>query len=158
VVHGLWPQYQRGFPSFCQVPAPRLNRGIVNSMLDLMPSQRLVFHQWDRHGTCTGLTQQGYFDNIRKARAVIKIPQQYLDVSTALTVTPVEVRDAFIKANAGLDASGIAIDCGGKWLGEVRICLTKDYSFRDCPEVVRRTCRRDKLLMPPVRGASADAR
>src|SRR5208337_2815550 len=26
VVHGLWPQYEKGFPEFCQVPAPRLDR------------------------------------------------------------------------------------------------------------------------------------
>jgi len=45
VVHGLWPQYENGFPEFCQVPAPRLNRDLVASMLDLMPSPRLVFHE-----------------------------------------------------------------------------------------------------------------
>ncbi len=55
VVHGLWPQYERGFPSYCQVPAPRLNHAIVGRMLDLMPSARLIFHEWDRHGTCTGV-------------------------------------------------------------------------------------------------------
>ena len=26
VVHGLWPQYESGFPEFCQQPAPRLDR------------------------------------------------------------------------------------------------------------------------------------
>src|SRR5512146_2744620 len=52
VVHGLWPQYERGFPSNCQVPAPRLNRAIVGANLDLMPSPRLIFHEWDAHGTC----------------------------------------------------------------------------------------------------------
>jgi ribonuclease T2 len=34
----------------------------------------------------------------------------------------------------------------------VRVCLTKDFRFRDCAEVDRRACRRDKLVMPPVRG------
>ena len=29
VVHGLWPQYEKGFPEFCQNPAPRLDRNIV---------------------------------------------------------------------------------------------------------------------------------
>src|SRR6476659_3186155 len=33
VVHGLWPQYENGFPEFCRRPAPRLNRNIVSSML-----------------------------------------------------------------------------------------------------------------------------
>src|SRR5579862_3487496 len=34
VVHGLWPQYERGFPKSCQVPPPRLPREIASSMLD----------------------------------------------------------------------------------------------------------------------------
>jgi ribonuclease T2 len=33
VVHGLWPQYERGFPESCQVPPPRLERNITTSML-----------------------------------------------------------------------------------------------------------------------------
>src|SRR3954468_209283 len=55
VVHGLWPQYERGFPEFCQQPSPRLNRDIVSSMLDLMPAPGLIFNEWDKHGTCSGL-------------------------------------------------------------------------------------------------------
>ena len=41
VVHGLWPQYEKGFPEFCRQPAPRLDRSIVSGMLDLMPSARV---------------------------------------------------------------------------------------------------------------------
>ena len=152
VVHGMWPQYERGFPEFCQVPSPRLNRNIVSSMLDLMPSPRLVFHEWDRHGTCSGLSAGAFFDNVRKARAVVKIPPQYMDLRSPLTVTPDEVEDAFVKANPGLTRDGIAVTCGGRRLDEVRICLSPDLQFRDCGETNRRSCRRDRLVMPPVRG------
>jgi len=152
VVHGLWPQYERGFPQFCQVPAPRLNRNIVSEMLDLMPAPALIFHEWDRHGTCSGLSANEYFQTIRKARGLVKIPSQYLDLAAALTVTPQEVEAAFIAANPALKPEGISISCGSRRLDEVRICLTRDLQFRGCEEVVRRTCRRDKLLMPPVRG------
>src|SRR2546421_11466503 len=86
VVHGLWPQYDNGFPEFCQNPAPRLNRNIVSSMLDLMPAPRLVFQQWDKHGTCSGLTANGYFELIRKARAVVKIPPEFMSPKETLTV------------------------------------------------------------------------
>jgi ribonuclease T2 len=37
-------------------------------------------------------------------------------------------------------------------LTDIRICLSKDLQFRDCPEVVKRACRRDQIVMPPVRG------
>src|SRR5271170_1266683 len=104
VVHGLWPQYDKGFPEYCQVPAPRLYRGIVSSMLDLMPAPHLIFNEWDRHGTCSGLTPTAYFDTVRKARAVVKIPPDYVDLKAPLNVTPGAVEDAFIKANPGLTA------------------------------------------------------
>jgi len=81
VVHGLWPQYERGFPRECQVPAPRLSRNIVNTMLDIMPSPRLVFNQWDRHGTCSGLDGQKYFDTVRKARESVQIPTKFQDIT-----------------------------------------------------------------------------
>ena len=156
VVHGLWPQYEKGFPSYCQVPAPRLNRGIVSTMLDLMPSPRLVFHEWDRHGTCSGLSAHAYFETVRKARSVVKIPEQYLEVATTLTVSPDEVRDAFIAANGGLGQGGLAVTCSSKYLSEVRICLDrKDFTFRDCPEIAKRACRRDKVVMPPARGGAS---
>ncbi len=152
VVHGMWPQYEKGFPEFCQVPSPRLPRNIVSSMLDLMPSPRLVFHEWDRHGTCSGLSSGAFFDTVRKARAVVKIPPQFIDLRSPLTVTPDEVEDAFVKANPGLTRDGIAVTCGGRRLDEVRICLSRDLKFRDCPETNGRSCRRDRLVMPPVRG------
>jgi ribonuclease T2 len=160
VVHGLWPQYERGFPEFCQVPAPRLNRNIVSLMLDLMPAPRLIFHEWDRHGTCSGLNPRAYFDTVRKARAQVKIPEAYIELTKPVTVTPDEVEEAFVEANPGLTRDAIAVTCDSRRLQEVRICLSKELSFRACEETNRRACRRDKLIMPPVRvrsGAAAGA-
>ncbi|MEA2991802.1 MAG: ribonuclease [Alphaproteobacteria bacterium] len=155
VVHGLWPQYEKGFPEFCQVPAPRLDRGIVSSMLDLMPSPRLIFQEWDRHGTCAGLAARAYFDTVRKARAVVKIPPDYLEPASAREVSAEEVEQAFIKANPGLPRGAISIACDSKRMSEVRICLSKDFHFRECSEVKRRTCQRPQLVMPAVRGGAA---
>ncbi len=152
VVHGLWPQYEQGFPAFCQVPAPRLDRNIVGSMLDLMPSPRLIFHEWDRHGTCSGLSANAYFETVRKARAVIKIPADYLELDKPIMVTPDEVATAFVKANPGLPRGSIAVACDSKRMSEVRVCLKKDFSFHDCAEVTRRACKRDRIAMPAVRG------
>src|SRR5215475_6328181 len=140
VVHGLWPQYENGFPEFCQQPAPRLSRNIVSSMLDLMPAPQLIFREWVRHGTCSGLPARAYFDNVRRARASVKIPEQYLALQDPLTVTPAEVEDAFISANAGLTRAAVAVACDSKRLNEVRICMSRDLKFQDCPDVAQRSC------------------
>ena len=152
VVHGLWPQYDKGFPSYCRVPAPRLNRGIVSTMLDLMPSRRLVYHEWDRHGTCSGLSAGAYFETVRKARSVVKIPEEYLDPDKPAMVSPGDVASAFVKSNPGLSHDDLAVTCDSKRLSEVRICIGKDFSFRACPETARSACRRDKVVMPAIRG------
>lgn len=152
VVHGLWPQYERGFPSYCQVPAPRLDRAVVGGALDMMPSPRLVFHEWDRHGTCSGLSPNAYFEAMRKARAVVKIPPGFIELDKPITVKPAEVADAFVDANPGLSRAGLAVTCDSKRLSEVRLCLNRDFSFRDCPDVARRACKRDSVAMPAMRG------
>ena len=152
VVHGLWPQYERGFPDYCQRPSPRLDRNIMTSMLDVMPAPGLIFHEWDTHGTCSGLGARAYFDTIRKARAAIKIPEEFLQLSEPKTIAPDEIENAFIKVNPGLSNADMAVTCNRTRLSEVRICLSKDLQFRACEEVERRGCRRDQVTMPPMRG------
>ena len=152
VVHGLWPQYERGFPSDCQMPAPRLARAIVDDMLDIMPSPRLVFHEWDRHGTCSGLSPKAYFGLVRAAWAAVKIPPDYAQVDQPISVTPGQVAGAFLKANPQLERGAINVSCDGRRLTEVRICMTKELNFRSCPEMTRYSCRRDRVVMPAVRG------
>jgi ribonuclease T2 len=152
VVHGLWPQYERGFPEYCAHPSPRLNRGIVSSMLDLMPAPHLIFNEWDKHGTCSGLAPRAYFDTVRKARAAVKIPPDYIDLQAPLSVTPAAVADAFVKVNPGLTPAAMAIECDKTRLTEVRLCLSKDLQFHDCAEIAQRSCRREQLVMPPLRG------
>jgi ribonuclease T2 len=152
VVHGLWPQYEHGFPEYCQRPSPRLERNIMTSMLDLMPAPGLIYNEWDKHGTCSGLGERAYFEAVRKARAAVKIPEEYLQLSDAKTVAPSEIEDAFIKVNPGLSTSAIAVTCNRTRLSEVRICMSKDLQFRSCEEIDRRACRRDQVVMPPTRG------
>jgi ribonuclease T2 len=151
VVHGLWPQYNKGFPESCQLPPPRLDRRIVDSMLDLMPAPALIYHEWNMHGTCSGLGPRDYFDTVRMARAAVAIPPEYDHPQAPLAVTPQEVTDGFLKANPAVPPGGIALDCDRTRLREVRICFSRDLQFHDCTGS-RSACRADRLVMPPVRG------
>lgn len=153
VVHGLWPQFTRGFPEYCQVPAPELERRTVNSMLDIMPAPGLVRQQWAKHGTCSDARSPGaYFERVRQARAKVRIPTEFENITEHRTVSPDEVEDAFVRANPGLTREMIAVQCDDRRLREVRICIGRDMNFTACQEIDRRACRRDRLVMPPTRG------
>lgn len=154
VVHGLWPQYERGFPESCQRPAPYISNALISSVLDIMPSKRLVIHEWKKHGTCSGLDAQGYFNTLRAARDKVVVPAEFSRLDDYRMVSPVDLEAAFRAANPGLQPNMISVDCDKHRLREVRICLSRDLSFRTCPEVDRRSCSLPRMVMPPVRGGN----
>ncbi len=151
VVHGLWPQNDQGYPEFCGADKnERVPDNLGRSMFDIMPSMGLIGHQWRKHGSCSGLTQKQYFDKTRDAYDRIKIPADLStgDQSKRLSADAIEA--AFVDANPGMTKSGIAISCEGPRLEEVRICLSKTLSFRDCPEVDRQGCRSNAAEIIPI--------
>lgn len=156
VLHGLWPQYERkGWPEYCQssgrtwVPDETISR-----MMDIMPSRRLVIQEYKKHGICSGLDPRQYYDAARQAYRSIHIPDEFQDLSRPLTVSPEDVRKAFLAANQQLPPDSIQIACSRNLLREVRICLTKDLAPRPCSrnEQNRRLCNESTVTMPPVRG------
>jgi ribonuclease T2 len=151
IVHGLWPQYEHGYPSDCPTNDPDVPNEIVRGLYDIMPSAGLIRHEWRRHGTCTGLSRKDYFATLRAARERVEIPPRFRRLDDYLTITPGEVEKAFIASNPSIRSDGIATDCNKHYLSEVRICMTKALDFRSCPEVDRDACRLPKPVMPPVR-------
>jgi ribonuclease T2 len=153
VVHGLWPQYDRGYPADCSYNPPRIPDRTLNGMLDVMPSRRLVIYEWRKHGTCSGLSPDEYFALVRKAFEKVKIPPRFAQSTNWQTVSPPEVENAFKVANPNLEDDMIAVTCDRRNLREVRICMSKDLEFRACPQVDRQqACRNPRVALPPVRG------
>lgn len=151
VVHGLWPQYERGWPEFCRTTDSQPSETTVRDMLDIMPSPNLVRHEWQKHGTCAGLSVDGYFELVRKAREAVRIPPAFQSIDKYVSVAPGGIETAFRTANPGLAADAIAVSCDRQRLREVRICMDKSLKFRGCKEIDRRSCRLDKVVLPPVR-------
>ena len=139
IVHGLWPQNERGYPQDCG--GDRLpGREDIRSMIDLTPSPGLLRYEWDKHGSCSGLSPGDYYAVLRAAHQKVVIPAQF-NGARAFALAPQEVEMAFARANPGLSAPAMATVCEDGLLTEVRICFTKSLEFRSCPEVDRRSCR-----------------
>ncbi len=162
VLHGLWPQYERrGWPEMCRTQErPWVPREIIDGMLDIMPSPKLVIQEYKKHGTCSGLSPRDYYDSARRVYRSIRIPERFADLSQPLTVSPEEVRQAFVDANPKLSADMIQVGCSRNLLRDVRICFTKDFAPRSCSqgEQNRNLCRSSSVTMPPVRGGGTGPR
>lgn len=152
VVHGLWPQFERGFPADCAAMEREVDEKTLRSLYDIMPSAGLIRHQWRKHGSCSGLSQSDYFQVLRQAREKVVVPQEFRRLEDYRTLPPDDAEKAFLKVNQDMSATGVAVTCDRRYLREVRICMTKELAFRACPEVDRRACRSDSVVMPPMRG------
>jgi ribonuclease T2 len=151
VTHGLWPQYQHGYPADCD-PSRAVSRIALDQTRGVYPSQGLARYEWRKHGTCTGLSPEAYFAAVKAARDSIVIPEALRAPREARTIAPADLQRAFVAANPGLRAGAIAIGCRGGELEEVRLCLSKDLRrFVDCPEVARAACRAGVIAAAPVR-------
>lgn len=154
VVHGLWPQYKRGWPQECRTAErPWVPQELIDKMLDIMPSQKLVIHEYKKHGTCSGLSPDAYYDLVRKLYGKIKIPARFQAPQDTISVTADEVEAEFLKANPDLKPDMIAIACRDRRLSELRICFSRDEKLTPCGdnEDQRKLCSTDKVVMPPVR-------
>lgn len=150
IVHGLWPQRERGYADNCATQEREVPRERMRGLYDIMPSAGLIRHEWRRHGSCSGLSQAEYFATLRRAREAVTVPAQFRQVGARRNVAPREVERAFATSNAGLATGAIAVACEDGLLAEVRICLTKELAFRPCPEIDRRGCKASQVAMPPV--------
>ena len=157
ILHGLWPQYDRGYPEFCRTQRrPFVPQSLIDSMLDIMPSPRLVIHEYRTHGTCSGLDADGYYALSRKLFASIRIPERYVNPFETQFVSPTTLKREFAAVNSGLTPDMIAVNCvrgPGNRLREVRICFAKDGRPTPCGanENQDRLCRANEMTVPPVR-------
>jgi len=156
VLHGLWPQYERGFPEYCRTrERPFVPRRTIDGMLDIMPSPRLVIHEYRKHGTCSGLDPEGYYALSRRLYDKIRIPQRFHRPAAPFFISPQQTVDEFMRANPELKTEMLAVECrgSGNRLREVRVCFSREGEFRACGTNERRgLCRANRMYVPPVRG------
>jgi ribonuclease T2 len=155
VVHGLWPQYQNGWPQSCETTESWVSQDEIDLMMPIMPSKKLIIHEWKKHGSCAGVSQSDYFRATRLLFEKVKIPARYLSPTADVITTPEQLVTDFVKTNKGLTADMLSVQCGNSRdrarLSELRVCLDKRGNFSACGGNEARSCRSKQLVMPQVR-------
>ncbi|MES2900014.1 MAG: ribonuclease T2 [Pseudomonadota bacterium] len=155
VLHGLWPQFENGYPENCS--GARLPHDAVRRYAPLFPSPKLVGHEWRRHGTCSGLDPDSYFALSDKFRNQLQIPAALRQPEAPVRLTPRQFVHAFKNANPGMADGSVLPFCagGGRFLRELHACFAKDGRSRACSESSLRrshnSCRDETFLIQNVR-------
>lgn len=151
VLHGLWPQHETGWPSDCATSHRNPSRRETAAMADIMGSAGLAWHQWKKHGRCSGLDPAEYFALSREAYARIARPQVLRALERTVTLPARVVEQAFLEANPALTSDGITVTCKANRIAEARICLTRGLSPRPCGADILNDCRAERAILDPVR-------
>ena len=151
VLHGLWPQHEKGWPEYCRSSVRDPSRAMSATMADIMGSGGLAWYQWKKHGRCAGLEARDYFDLSRAAYESIARPDILRRITEPMSLPPKVIEDAFLEASPGLKASQIAVKCRDGAIREVRICLTKGLVPRHCTPQVARECSAPSASFVPMR-------
>ncbi len=154
VLHGLWPQYERGYPQDCPSDEPRtVADDLMERMLAISPSEKLVQHEWVKHGTCSGLSQRDYVAKAEKAFGNVVVPPAFAKLAQAVTTTPDDVRASFVASTPQWPENSVAATCRRNELAEVWVCLDKQLSPRACSkDVSNKHCGDRRVRMRAMRG------
>ena len=120
-------------------------------MADIMGTSGLAWHQWRKHGVCSGLSSDDYYALSRQAYGKITRPEVFCELARQVTLPASLVEDAFIAENPDLEADQITITCKSGYIQEARICLTRDLEFRDCGRDVVSDCTMTNAQFDPMR-------
>jgi len=148
ILHGLWPQFESGYPQFCQTAKRAPSRAMTRDMSDIMGTAGLAWHQWKKHGTCSGLDAPNYYNLSRAAYAAVERPELLRELDRTVRIAPDVIQQVFLDANPGLKTNQITITCNLDHIQEARICLTKDLVFRTCGRDVLNDCSVPALFAP----------
>jgi ribonuclease T2 len=151
VLHGLWPQYHRGWPAYCNTVERAPTRTMTAEMADIMGTAGLAWHQWKKHGVCSGLSASQYYDLSREAYGTIVRPEIFRKLDKPVKLPASVVEEAFLKENPAFEADMMTVTCMDGYIQEMRVCLSKDLDPVPCGRDVIKDCTLKDALFEPVR-------
>lgn len=152
VLHGLWPQYEAGgWPDYCRTDYRNPSRSDTADQAPLFGTSGSAWHQWNKHGRCTGLSAANYYRLSQEAYDRITRPEVFRRLDRDVRLPASVVEDAFVEANPEMTRDMITVTCRSGMIQEARICLSRDLELRACAPDVSRDCTLDDALFEPMR-------
>ncbi|MEM1129170.1 MAG: ribonuclease T2 [Pseudomonadota bacterium] len=149
-LHGLWPQYEVGYPADCRTDKRDPSRQQSGDMADIMGSGGLAWYQWKKHGRCTGLDGPDYYALSRLAYDRVARPEVLRQLDRTVSLPASVVEEAFLEANPDLAGDMIRVTCEAGRIDEIRVCLTRELEPRACSSDMAPDCTLERAILDPI--------
>ena len=174
-VHGLWPNRDDGYPSFCT--HEKMDQHDVAPILTQMQeywtnyfsnSKPLSFweHEWEKHGTCASNvaeydTPEKYFEAGLKFRSKFDWKAALAKHNIVPSNKKTYTYDAIVKAAESEFGGTAVVKCEHTKLGQVLAqavtCIGKDGNTVSCDSIHSNCNMKEEIYMPVIQHTSEDA-
>lgn len=144
VLHGLWPSIDK------TCTQEKLSDAVIADALSVIPSKKLIEHEWQKHGRCSGFDPKQFFDLSKQAFTEIKIPDFFDHIDTKTTKKVKEIKTLFLLKNSNLKTDSVRVININKELSEIRVCLDKSLQTISCPFPANSNPETEIAITPPA--------
>ena len=137
-LHGLWPQPRS--KQNCSNSYKKLPKDLWEELKEVMPGavSGLAKHEWRKHGSCYGTSQERYFqDAIKLTKELNETPlREFFEKNSGKVVTKEAINQA-IKKSFGNVARKVQMICQNGLITELRFSLKGDVQKENLKELLK---------------------
>jgi ribonuclease T2 len=168
-IHGMWPNYdaQQGnhwWPQCCDSTFgnnvdPNVVKQLLPQLQEYWPNEQdptggnlgssLWAHEWNKHGTCSGLDQTPYFENAMNIAAQLGTPS-IITQNRNQTVSIDALYEAYGASNCqNGQPCLVGFSCTNNALVQIMTCWGKDFTQIPCPweTISKSSCKGDVKII-----------
>jgi ribonuclease T2 len=128
--------YNQGWPSYCSTET--MSNELIAEFPGLYPTDFLYGHEWEKHGTCTGLDPEGYLLLSQELKASVIIPDAFVSPEEPFRMDADGLTEAFGQVNPTYDKKSFSVLCSGsgQFLKELYVCISRDGQPTECDSLI----------------------
>jgi ribonuclease T2 len=107
----------------------------------IYPNDTLFDHEWEKHGTCTGLSPVEYLQLGKALKESVVIPGEFRSPEKPFRTSMDQLKTLFVQANPTFSDTSFEVSCSssGRYLKEIYVCFSREGASTPCSAEMHKT-------------------